>query len=687
MAIGVGSSLDVESIVSQLMTVESRPLTALNTKEASYQARISAFGSLSGALGAFQSAVATLSNPAKFQSVSATTSDNTIASGTANSKAVAGSYAIEVTKLAQAQTISARGQATTTAAIGDGAKTTLTFSFGTISGGKLADGLYATDPAASPPDPAFAQDANQPSGSVVIDSANNSLQGIRDAINKAGIGVTATIVSDGSASPNHLVLTSNKTGAASSMKITVARDPAAPIDPADPSQSALADLLAYDPAPAGKQNMTQSNAAQDTALTVNGIAISGATKSIAEAIQGVTLNVSKIGTTTITVARDTAAIQSGVSGLVKAYNDLDKTIKNLTSYNAATKVGGPLLGESSVRSIQDQVRRTLGTAVAGAGNLTSLSQIGVSFQKDGTMALDSSKLQTAITNNFDDLAGLFAATGTTSDSLVNFVSSGPNTQAGTSTINLTALATRGSLTGAAPPANLTITDGVNDQLTMTVDGVEATVKLTAGTYTASSLLAQVQSAINGTQAFSTIGIGVSITADSAGNFSVTSNRYGSGSTVKVGGNGAQNLLGAAESSGAPGVDVAGSINGVQATGSGRILSGAVGSPTEGMMLEITGGLTGQRGTVGFSKGYASLLDKLVGSFIGTDGMITDQTDGLQATIKDIGTRRDALNAKLTMLQTRYRTQFAALDAALSKMSSTSNFLTQQLTQISNTSNG
>jgi flagellar hook-associated protein 2 len=674
---GIGSNLDVNGIVSQLMSVESQPLTALSRKEASYLAKVSAFGGLSGALSAFQSALSGLSSPAKFQSVIATAADATITSSTATSKAVAGSYTVDVTRLAQAQTIATVGVASSTAAIGKG---TLTFQFGTISGGKLQNGVYVNDPAANPPAPTFSQDANQASGTVTIDSTNNSLQGIRDAINKAAIGVTATIVSDGSSSPYHLVLTSNKTGETSSMQISVAPDPV--------GDASLGNLLTYKPA--GTQNMTQSSAAQNTALSVNGIAVSSATKTINEAIQGVTLNVNKIGSTTITVAQDSTSMKSSVSAFVKAYNDLDKTIKSLTSFDPATKQGGPLLGDSSVRNIQTQVRKMLGTSLSGSGgNLTTLSQIGVSFQKDGSLALDSTKLQNAISNNFNDIANLFAAMGTTSDSLINFVSSTSATKPGSSVVNLTALATQGKVTGSAIPGLdiFDVTNGPNtknDQLLMTIDGISASVTLAAGTYTSSSLIAQMQSAINGTSAFSKAGIAVSVSADNTGKLIITSNRYGSASNVSVSGNGASNLLGATPVS-TVGIDVAGTIDGVAATGSGQILTGANGSSTEGLKLEITGGSTGDRGKVNFSQGYAYLLNKLIDNFLGNSGLISGKTDGLNRSIKDIGKSRDALNVKLAATEKRYRAQFTALDSIISKMTTTSTYLTQQLAQISNAS--
>lgn len=676
---GIGSNLDVNSIVSQLMAVESQPLTALNKKEASYQAKVSAFGTLKSALASFQTALDGLRTPSKFQAVNATAADTTILSGTATSKAVAGTYAIEVTKLAQAQTIATAGQATATAPIGDGMRTTLTFQFGTISGGKLQNGIYVNDAGATPANPTFSQDANQVGGSVVIDSSNNSLQGIRDAINKANLGVTASIVSDGSASPHHLVLTSSATGATSSMKISVTRDPA------DPANTALADLLAYDPA--GTQNMTQSTAAQDTALTVNGIPVTARNKSVSDAIQGVNLSVGKIGSTTVTVARDTAAVQTNVNGFVKAYNELDKTIKKLTAYDPETKSGGALLGDASVRNIQTQVRSMLGQPLSGAGGaLTNLTQIGVTFQKDGSMALDSSKLTTAINKNFDDLAGMFASIGTASDSLVKFSGSSSLTKPGSASLHVSALATRGQVSGGAAPGSLTITAGVNDKLSISVNGVATAITLTPNTYTSSSLVAHLQSTINGATEFSSAGISVNVSADAGGKLTIMSNRYGSASKVTVSGNGAANLLPSATET--VGTDVAGTIGGVAATGSGQVLTAGAGSNLAGLKLEISGGpAPSDRGTVGFSQGYADLVSKLIDNFTGTDGLINGQTNSLQNTIKDIGKSRDAVNVKLQGIEKRLRAQFTALDASIARMTSTSNYLTQQLAQLSTISSG
>lgn len=672
---GIGSNLDVDNIVKQLMAVEAQPLNTLARKEASYLAKVSAFGTLKGALTTFQTALDALKMPAKFQGVNATAADTTILSGSATSKAVAGSYTVDVTKLAQAQTIATAGQAISTAPIGDGSKTTLTFQFGTISGGKLQSGVYVNDPAAIPPDPTFTQDATQTGGSVVIDSTNNSLQGIRDAVNKANIGVTATIVSDGSGNPHHLVYTSNATGATSSMKVSVDRDAAAPV-----GDTALADLLAYDPA--GAQKMTQSSAAQDTALTVNGIAITARNKSVAEAIQGVTLSINKIGSTTVNVTRDTAAISNGVSSLVKAYNDLDKTIKTLTAYDATTKTGGSLLGDASVRNIQTQVRAMLGDTLTGAGGaLNNLTQIGVTFQKDGSMALDQAKLTKAIDTSFDDMAGLFASIGTSSDSLVKFIGSTSLTKPGSGELYVSALATRGAAVAGAAPSTLTIGAGSNDQMSITVDGISSSITLSPNTYTSSSLAAHLQTTINGASEFKAAGVTVVVSADVDGKLSITSNRYGSVSKVDISGSAATSLFPSATQT--DGTDVAGTIGGVPATGSGQLLTAGIGSTMSGLKMEITGGpAPADRGTVSFSQGYADLLTKLVDNFTSATGLINGQTTSLQKTVTDIGKARDAMNLKLQGVEKRLRAQFTALDVTIARMTATSNYLTQQLAQLS-----
>lgn len=659
---GIGSNLDVNSIVSQLMQIEQRPLTQLNAKEANYQAQLTAWGSLKGALSSFQNAVRGLNDTSRFNSLKASSSDATVASASATSIAAAGSYAVNISQLAQSQKLVAAGQTTMTAAIGTGAATTLTFDFGTISGGAFT----AYDPAAGTGG-TYVGSTFTSSGSgtktVTIDATNNSLAGIRDAINNAGIGVTASIINDGGASPYRLVLSSETSGAAGSLKIGVSGD------------ATIAGLLAHNPA--GTQSMRETVTAQNTVMTVNGVQVSKSGTTVTDAIPGVTLSALKTGASTITVARDTASVKSAVESFVKAYNDAEKTLKDISAYNAETKESAILQGDSTVRSIRSQLRSILNQALPGGASLNTLSQVGVSFQKDGSLALDSAKLQNALDNHFEEVAGVFAATGRASDSLVSYSSHTSATQAGTYAVSVSQLATRGSLAGSAA-AGLTITAGVNDALNVTVDGTSASVTLAAGTYTAATLAAEVQSRINGATTLSDAGISVAVTG-SAGVLTLTSNRYGSASNVAVSGIGAASLLGAAPVA-ASGVDVAGTINGITATGSGQTLTGAGGN-AEGLKLEILGGSTGSRGTVSFSQGYAYQLDQYLQKILDSKGALAGRTDGINRSIEDVADRRAVLERRLTTIEQRYRKQFSALDALIGSMTQTSNYLTQQLANL------
>lgn len=665
--IGVGSGLPLDDLLTKLMTAESQPLTLMAQKEASYQAKLSAYGTLNGALAAFQTAMSSLGKSSTFDNLQTTIADKAIFSATASTKAATGNYQVNVTQLAQAHSITTAGQTSKTALIGGSGSTTLTFQFGTIGGGTLTDGKYTGA--------TFTQDANQATGTVVIKDGNNSLQGIRDAVNAANIGVTATLVSDGSSAPDHLIFTSNKTGEVSSMKIDVDGDPA------------LQSLLAYDPA--GTQTLKQTSAAQNTQLTVNGFFVNSATNEVKEAIQGVTLNVLKIGTTTMSIAKDTAAVETSINSFIKAYNELNATLKKLTAYDPTTKTGGLLVGDSTARTIQDQIRNTLSASLEGLSNTNmSLPQIGVVFQRDGTLSLDSAKLNKAMATSYGDIAGLFATVGKTTDSLINFSSSTSATKAGSYDITVSKLATRGNMTG---DVNLNAGSTViapNTKLSVKIDGVSAKINLTEGTYTAKELAAMVQSAINGASEISAAGSKVTATIDSNGFLNLQSDRYGSASKITINsdsGTAVSTFLGTV-STGTDGEDVEGTIGGIAATGSGQILSAGKGSDAYGLKLEIVGGALGSRGKIDFSQGYADRLNKLTDNFIGTDGLIAGNTASVNSNIKRLTDDADAFKIRLTAIEARYRKQFSALDALVASMQTTQNYLTQQLAAIAANTN-
>ena len=387
MAVSATSSLDVNAIVTGLMSIERQPITKLNTKESSYQAKLTAMGLITSKVDSFQTALKSLSSTSSSSLLAfkATSSDSTIFNASASSTAAAGNYTLEVTSLAQSQNLVATGKSSSNTAISDGVATTITFDFGTISGGTLSSGTYSGA--------TFTPNGNG-SKSITIDGTNNTLEGIRDAVNSARIGVTASIVNDGSGTPYRLVLSSDNSGVSNSVKITTSG-----------GDGTINTLLANDPAglPAA-QHLTQTVAAQNSQFSVNGIPISKTSNTVTDAIQGVTLTLNNKTTTpvTLTVARDATAATDAVSGFVKAYNDLYSALKNSSAY----KSGSALEGDPTLRTLQTQMRDIAAQAVSG-GTMSHLYEVGLTIQVSGTMQLDTTKLTSAIANNFNDVANLF----------------------------------------------------------------------------------------------------------------------------------------------------------------------------------------------------------------------------------------------------------------------------------------
>lgn len=386
-SLGIGSNLDLSGLLDQLAAAESQPLVALQKQQVSYTAKLSAYGTLQSALSNFQAAAGKLAEASLYQGVKVVSSATDVLAASASASGAAGSYAVDVTRLAQAQSLATTGVTDATAAVGMGS---VTIDFGSISGGTLdpVTGHYSGS--------AFAPDASRAAQTIVIDSSNNSLEGLRDAINgNTALGVTASIINDGGASPYRLVLNSTQTGQASSLRIAVTGD------------AALQGFLSHD-ASAG-QNLQQTVAAVDAALKVNGVAVSSSSNTVKEAVQGVTMTLAKTGASTLTVSRDTASVESAVNAFVTAYNGLQATATQLTKYDQEKKVGAALVGDSTLRGIQSGIRAALNTPQSG--QLKVLSQVGVTFQKDGTLAFDAAKLKTALGDNREAVVALFAGTG------------------------------------------------------------------------------------------------------------------------------------------------------------------------------------------------------------------------------------------------------------------------------------
>lgn len=384
-----GSILDIDSLVSGLMSVESRPLSLLATKEASYQAKLSAFGQIKSVLSSLQSATTTLNSADKFGATKASVSGDGF-TASSDAAAATGSYSVDVTQMAKIQRVSTSAASTFAPAAG-----TLTIEYGTVadSGGTKT----------------FESDS--PARTATLEFAGGTLEELRDAINNdSTLGIKASIVNNGTT--DQLVLSGTKTGANMAFKITGESNPADVID----GKSSLADL-SFDPAAtaAPTDKMYSVQAAQDAKLTVDGISITRNSNTITDAIDGVTLTLTDepSGTATslsgtLSVTSDQSSAKSAIEAFVKAYNEVQSTIKSLTAYDTDTETAATLTGDSTARSIQGQLRSALAGSFGGLGSNGTLSQLGLSFSKDGTLSFDSAKYTTATTTGGIDAATLFA---------------------------------------------------------------------------------------------------------------------------------------------------------------------------------------------------------------------------------------------------------------------------------------
>jgi flagellar hook-associated protein 2 len=655
-ASGLGSGLDINGIVSQLVAAEGQPASQrLDLKEAEFQARLSAFGVLKGSVSAFQSSLSSLTSISAFQSSSASSSETDVAEVSISGSAAPGDYELNVTQLAKAHSLVTDGSlgAAKFTSLADVVGTgTLTFKFGATSYDPEIDSYTG-----------FVQNADKPEQSVQI--TDGSLSGIRDAVNAAGIGVNAAIIFDGT--NYRLSFSSADSGAAQSLQIAVTDDDL------DPDDAAGLSLLSFNET---SNNMLQTQAGQDAGLTLNGIPITSSDNTLTETIDGLTIKLGAEGNSTLSVTQNASGIIANIESFVSSHNSLATTINDLTAYNAEEESSGVLNGDSTLRILENQLRRMLSGSVTGSvTGFSVLADIGITRNSsDGTLVLDSGKLAEAVADDPDAIISLFAAYGRPSDSLVEYSKATDETVPGEYAINITQLATRGDLV-ASVAANLTITSGSNDSLSMSVDGVETTVTLSAGTYTAAALALEIQSKLNGSDEFSSNDVAVVI-SESAGVLSVVSNRFGSASSVSAtGGNAVTGLFG-----GSPvvtdGLDVAGTIGGSLATGSGQTLTAT--GDADGLAIRVTGGVTGDRGSVTFSRGYAEQVDSFLSSVLASDGTLASVTDSLNDSVDEIQDDREALARRLDLIEARLLRQFSALDSLISNLQSTSSFLTSQL---------
>ena len=669
-ATGIGSGLDIDGLVTQLVAAERQATDQrLVRNQIARQEELSALGTLKGSLSSLQSGLSGLSNLSSFNQNSITSSDTAAIAVSAGNDAIRGNYNVEVSQLATTESLASVAFADQdTTALGTG---TLTIRRGTTDYDSGSDTYNS-----------FTLNPDTEIVNITIDESNNTLEGIRDAINEADAGVNATIVNDGTGF--RLLLNAEDTGRENSFEITVD-------DTTDGDNDDNAVGLSRFAFNSAATNLEQTIAAQDAQLTINGLAISSASNTISEVVSGVELTLNQVteSPVSVSIAEDRDAAVGAVNDFITAYNGFITTVNALSSFDPETNVSGPLLGDFTLRSVESQLGSILrGTVDGVSGEFSNLTQLGITTNSDGTLSLDTEQLNDALDTSVDDVTAVFAALGLTADSTVAYLSNSEATQVGNYDVEVTQLAASGFFAGSSVlpdfggGGSVVINDD-NDSFNISINGVDGgNISLTQGTYTSGTSLAdELQAQINSVEAFSDAGITVTAGYDSVTNsLTITSDLVSSESTVAITAvdTNVAASLGFSVSNGTVGLNVQGTIGGVAATGIGNVLTAASGTGAEGLALEITGSTLGSRGSVNFTRGIGDQLDTLLESLLASDSALDSRTDSIESALDDLEEEFEAFNLRMEAVEARFRSQFNALDSLLLQLNSTSQFLTTQL---------
>lgn len=369
---GIGSGINVESVVSQLVSLEKKPLESLQSLASSMQTKLSIYGTIKSQISALGDAAAKLGTDSGWSAVTGTSSNAAAVAVTTGTGAAPGNFTVSVQQLAKAQA-TASAAVTTGAAVGGG---TLSIDLGQWSGGSFTASGTATQ--------------------VTIDAAD-TLSQVAAKINDAKSGVTATVLKD--ASGERLLLRSSATGEAQGFRVQATDNDGNNTDASGLSR------LAYDSGLTNGATLTQ--AGQNANATINGVAISSASNDLKDSLAGVQLKLQQVTTSAveITIAQDTESLRKNLQAFVDAYNAINSTLSNATKYDETSKTAGLLQGDSTAVGLLNSLRGVMRSAL-DSGTYQRLNDIGLEMKTGGALSVDNTRLNDAMANP-DALKALF----------------------------------------------------------------------------------------------------------------------------------------------------------------------------------------------------------------------------------------------------------------------------------------
>ncbi|MGQ9456146.1 MAG: flagellar filament capping protein FliD [Armatimonadota bacterium] len=648
---GLISGLKTDEIVAKIIEYARRPQVRLQQQKTEAQLRFAAWQDINTRLLALRTKSEFIADLADFQAMTASTSEPDIVTATATSGASSGTYYLKVVSRAQNHQIASQA----------GVYTSINDVVGTGS--------------------VSIQLANGTSFEVTIDSNNNTLAGLRDAINKANKGVSAAIINAGTtSSPDYrLVLTSTEAGTENQITLV------------DTSGLEGGTRPIFD---LDNPVQTASSAVLEIGEGTGKITVTKNTNTITDLIPGVTLNLLSADsskTVRIEVSADTTSIRNAIEGFVQQYNDLADAIGNHFKYDPETNETPPLFGDYQLQGLQSDIISTLTSPVAGlTSSINALASVGITQDTTGKLVINSSVLDSAIQNNLSQVARLFGAGIESSSSYVTFLSSTADTKPsgiGGWQVEITQAARRAQVT-----AGVAMTDPLSANETLSING--KSIELTAG-MDIDAVVATINSYSSQTNV---IALKTGSDGSGTGNY-LTFQRLQYGSAYKVtvvsnrsnGGTGTTGVGNVTVTSDEPGgesgsgsglvgLDVAGTINGEAAVGNGQMLTlrSGSGNSANGLSLLVTATepLSGVR--VIFTKGVGAALRELITAMTSPTGIVTKAQNSLNDTISQIDNEIADWETRLADQEARLYDQFNKLEAQLSKLQQQGNYIAAQL---------
>lgn len=757
---GMISGFNTTEIVDSIIQYERLDAVLLENQQAFKTNIVSAYKALQAKVFALNAAVKTLTFRATFNANEIAVSDESILTATSFGKAATGSYEIQVEEIARNHQIASQGITDDSIAV---------MGTGEISI-KVGDGTEHT---------------------ITIDGNSNSLVGIKQAINDAHIGVTATIINDGSSNNSYrMMITADKTGQNNKIEIsstlsggtnlnfnTALFDSPEVIsfDIDSDSQVTLDSMSSYtgstnkiytftvqgegtqtvgsdtinidwsDGTNSGTITVTQADtevelvgdggdglrlnfstgslasgdtfqvqafapliqSASDAKISFGAssglgspIVVTSDTNTFDEVITGIKFDVHKITdpgeSVIITSSIGTEEIKASIDDFITRYNEVVDFIDTQNEYNQDTEESGILFGDSTLWLLRQSLSYAMSAKIDGiSSDFNQLYSIGIRTKMDGKLGItDSSKLEEALQNNLEDVIKLFTDGGTSSHSGIEFVSATEETEIGDGyEVDITTAASKGTLTGGLfdelSVTPITITDSINS-FKLKINGAESDLmKLTSRTYTnTDQLVSEIQSKIDSDSKIGSRGLTVEwVDGGTNGHLKFTSSTYGESSKVEritSISNSVYGAIGLLNPVTVDGTNVAGTINGEEAKGTGQLLKGLDDNETtDGLVLRITLDESqvsiGIEGTVDINKGIAARLrDKINSYLLEGDGLFDRKVKGYENQITDISEQVRKIDERLELRRESLYKQYYAMETALAEFQSTSQFLDTQL---------